>query len=988
MSNTDPRSRCDEACPRYSEHINSPRLRGQGSAKARILLVGEAPGQSEDSRGQPFIGESGKLLRGILETIGIDSKNVYITNSVKCATASENQAPNPKTINCCRRYLEKEINKIQPNVIAALGAVALRAILKRNGITKLKNNVFFSEEFNTKVVPIYHPAYILRNPGALNDFQKGLELLRDEAESSSVLQKSKIIADHYDVDTSKKINEVLDQLEKTKAFVFDLETSSLQFTVAKILCVALSWRPGLGITIKWDKFNREQLERFERILCSDRLKINQNLKFDLEMLMGQNIKVAGPYFDTLIAASVLDENVREKGLDALTLQHLDIGEYWAKLDAERDRICREKKIKRKVFSYDLFAYDLLAEYAQWDADATFRLYELFEPKLKAEELEDYYKKYSMPTMQLLVDMEFHGVLVNRKKLRELIDQYRQQLVDQSKNIGLHKSVQKFEKERRIAAKRKIALRWHNSDTLRSRFPEVRDYVKEYLREKDWKFNQKSVPQLSTLLFERLNLTPLKFSKRTKKPSTDEESLRVYADHGVKLCQDIIDHRGLTKYISTYLVSTYDKSRYDRRIHANYLQAHTVTGRLCVDRDTLVQTRSGPVPIRLLKHPQCQGVARNETWEFSPQPGDGFEVLTHTGLFRPILHVWFKGHEEMYKVLTETGTTITCTRGHSFLTASGWKRLDELIFESIDIKVVGNAARPVRIAGIIPVGRREVWDIEVAEDHSYVAQGLINHNSCVAPNMQNIPRNAKDFKECLIADPGFIFVKADLKQAEFRCWAHYANDPDMIRDIESGMDIHKRTASEVFQISEDKVTDDQRTAAKACTFGLMYGRGTRAVAKQYNLSLEQADNIRKHFFAKYPVAAQWLKDQIAFVRENGYVKTWLGRYRRLPEIYSDDDMIRAKAERDATNAPIQGLASNMNDHFMVRSYKLAARNDIVCHPAVTQHDAQIFLVKENHVKKMVKVMKYVVDTAFPDFRCKMVLDFEVGKTLGTLEKYDG
>lgn len=850
MSDADPRSRCDESCPRYSEHINSPRLRGQGSAKARILLVGEAPGQNEDSRGQPFIGESGKLLRGMLETIGIDSKNVYITNSVKCATASENQAPNPKTINCCRRYLEKEINKIQPNVIAALGAVALKAILKRNGITKLKNNVFFSEEFNTKVVPIYHPAYILRNPGALNDFQKGLELLRDEAESSSVLQKSKIIADHYDADTPKKINEVLDQLEKTKAFVFDLETSSLQFTEAKILCVALSWRPGLGITIKWDKFSSDQLERFERILCSDRLKINQNLKFDLQMLMGQNIKVAGPYFDTLIAASVLDENVREKGLDALTLQHLDIGEYWAKLDAERDRICREKKIKRKVFSYDLFAYDLLAEYAQWDADATLRLYELFAPKLKAEELEDYYKKYSMPTMQLLVDMEFHGVLVNRKKLRELIDQYRQQLVDQSKNIGLHKSVQKFEKERRIAAKRKIALRWHNSDTLRSRFPEVRDYVKEYLREKDWKFNQKSVPQLSTLLFERLNLTPLKFSKRTKKPSTDEESLRVYADQGVKLCQDIIDHRGLAKYISTYLVSTYDKSRFDRRIHANYLQAHTVTGRL----------------------------------------------------------------------------------------------------------------------------------------------------SCVAPNMQNMPRNAKDFKECLIADPGFIFVKADLKQAEFRCWAHYSNDPDMIRDINTkitdshgktkDMDIHRRTAAAVFQISEDEVTDEQRTAAKACVFGLMYGRGSRAVAKQYNLSIEQADNIRKHFFAKYPIAAQWLKDQIAFVREHGYVKTWLGRYRRLPEIYSDDDMIRAKAERDATNAPIQGLASNMNDHFMVRSYKLAARNDIVCHPAVTQHDAQIFLVKENHVKKMVKVMKYVVDTAFPDFRCKMVLDFEVGKTLGTLEKYNG
>lgn len=840
MSDSNPRARCDQSCPRINEPINSPRLRGHGSSKAKILLIGEAPGQNEDIKGKPFIGESGKILWGVLTTTGIRASDIYITNAVKCATAGENQPPNTKTIKCCRCYIEKEIKRLRPNVIGVLGATALRAVLKRTGITKLKNNVFFSEEFKTKVIPIYHPAYILRNPGALPDFQKGIELLACEAKDATILQKSTIKVKHFDANTSDKIDQVLSKLEKTKEFVFDLETSSLQFVDAKILCVALSWRSGLGITIKWDLLSSKQLERFQCILCSDRLKINQNLKFDLQMLMGQNVKVNGPYFDTLIAASLLDENMREKGLDTLTLQHLDIGEYWAELYKERDRICREKKIKKKLFSYDLFDYKLLAEYAQWDADATFRLLEKFRPALKEQKLTSYFNKYSMPTMQLLVDMEFNGVLVDRRKLLELINLYQQKLLDQGKIITQNKSVQDFEKERRKLAKRTIALHWHNSDMLQTRQPDVKDYVKEYLQDKNWKFNQKSVPQLSTLLFDRLNLTPIKFSKRTKKPSTDEETLRTYADQGVKLCQDIIEYRGLAKYISTYLVSTYDKSRYDRRIHANYLQAHTVTGRL----------------------------------------------------------------------------------------------------------------------------------------------------SCVAPNMQNIPRNAKDFKECLIADPGFIFVKADLKQAEFRCWAHYSNDPDMIRDIESGMDIHRRTASEVFQISEDKVNDDQRTAAKACTFGLMYGRGTRAVAKQYNLSIEQADSIRKHFFAKYPVAAQWLKDQIAFVRENGYVKTWLGRYRRLPEIYSDDDMIRSKAERDATNAPIQGLASNMNDHFMVTSYRLAKMRDLPCYPAVTQHDAQIFLVKESKKDEMIKIMKHVVDTAFPDFKCKMVLDFEVGKTLGTLEKYNG
>jgi len=210
---------------------------------------------------------------------------------------------------------------------------------------------------------------------------------------------------------------------------------------------------------------------------------------------------------------------------------------------------------------------------------------------------------------------------------------------------------------------------------------------------------------------------------------------------------------------------------------------------------------------------------------------------------------------------------------------------------------------------------------------------------------------------------------------------------MIKDIESGMDIHKRTAASVFQVAEEEVTDEQRTAAKAITFGLlMYGMGDRTAAKRNNLSLEQVTHLRKHFAAQYPIAVQWLKGQIAFAHEYGYVKTWLGRYRRLPELNSDDDVLIAKAEREATNAPIQGLASNMNDHFMVKGYKFAKKNGIDCHPAVTQHDAQIFLVKEGQEKKMVKIMKHVVEHAFPDFRCRMVLDFEIGKTLGSLEKF--
>jgi DNA polymerase-1 len=165
---------------------------------------------------------------------------------------------------------------------------------------------------------------------------------------------------------------------------------------------------------------------------------------------------------------------------------------------------------------------------------------------------------------------------------------------------------------------------------------------------------------------------------------------------------------------------------------------------------------------------------------------------------------------------------------------------------------------------------------------------------------------------------------------------------------------------------------------------MYGRGAHAIAEEHNISVKQAVYIQQILFKKYPVGAQWLKDQVTYLHEHGYVKTWLGRYRRLPEVFSGEQKLVAKAERDAVNAPIQGMASNMNDHYMCRTTKLAKKNDIECYPVVTQHDAQIYLVKKGQEKRLTKLMRHVVDTSFPEFKAKMELDFEIGETLGTLE----
>jgi DNA polymerase-1 len=168
---------------------------------------------------------------------------------------------------------------------------------------------------------------------------------------------------------------------------------------------------------------------------------------------------------------------------------------------------------------------------------------------------------------------------------------------------------------------------------------------------------------------------------------------------------------------------------------------------------------------------------------------------------------------------------------------------------------------------------------------------------------------------------------------------------------------------------------------------MYGRGSKAISEQYGISVEEAEEVRNLFFQKYPMASIWLDKQVAYAKEHGYVKTWMGRIRRLPEINAEDHMIRAEAERQAKNSPIQGLASDMNNHFMRMNLKLAKKKGLKVYPITTIHDANIYMVKKEHVKKMIKIMKYVVKNAFPEFRCEMKLDFELGDTLGTLKEVE-
>jgi DNA polymerase len=136
---------------------------GDGVPNNKIVLIGEAPGQSEDLEGKPFVGRSGQLLDKILESVGFSRKsNIYILNTVKCRPP-ENRNPLPNEKDACREFLDKQLKILQPKIIILCGAVAVASILNaKEGISKVRGK-WFEGENGAKIMPIFHPSYLLRN---------------------------------------------------------------------------------------------------------------------------------------------------------------------------------------------------------------------------------------------------------------------------------------------------------------------------------------------------------------------------------------------------------------------------------------------------------------------------------------------------------------------------------------------------------------------------------------------------------------------------------------------------------------------------------------------------------------------------------------------------------------------------------------------------------------------------------------------------------
>lgn len=152
---------------------------GAGNVRAQLMFVGEAPGREEDLQGLPFIGRSGQLLTKIIESIGLDRKQVFITSALKCRPP-ENRAPKPDEIINCDYYLMRQIDLIRPKIICALGTHAAQALLKTADAISSLRGKFHNYRNGSRVICTYHPAYLLRNPAQKREVWEDMKMIKKE----------------------------------------------------------------------------------------------------------------------------------------------------------------------------------------------------------------------------------------------------------------------------------------------------------------------------------------------------------------------------------------------------------------------------------------------------------------------------------------------------------------------------------------------------------------------------------------------------------------------------------------------------------------------------------------------------------------------------------------------------------------------------------------------------------------------------------------
>ena len=236
----------------------------------------------------------------------------------------------------------------------------------------------------------------------------------------------------------------------------------------------------------------------------------------------------------------------------------------------------------------------------------------------------------------------------------------------------------------------------------------------------------------------------------------------------------------------------------------------------------------------------------------------------------------------------------------------------------------------------------------------------------APNLHNVPvrtERGRVFREVFVAPKDWGLIVADYNQIELRCIAHLAEDAGLISAFTEGQDIHTATASQIFGVAQDEVTNGQRSKAKMVSYGLAYGMEAYGLAQRLGISNKEASGILDAYFSAFPSVKSYMEETVQQARDKGYTETLFGRRRRIPELTSDNFRIRQAAERQAMNAGIQGLAADIFKVALVNLDKRIMEEQLKSRIVLQVHDEVILECPTKELSKVQAITIEIMSAAF-------------------------
>lgn len=565
----------------------SPFMPPSGVPNPTILVIGEAPGESEDRRGVPFVGRSGKLLRSVLEELDLIGETTF-TNVVRCRPP--NNKISKKYINSCSRFAEEEIDQYDPEFVFLMGNSPLGAILDESGITTWNGVVV---ERDRKYVPLYHPAYILRNDAATDEWLTGIVNALDSKGKRRI----------YEYVYPKTLDEIWymrDEISKADVISYDLETTSLDpfDTESKVIAVSIGVR---GTAYAFPLYHKDSwfigderknvIDTLHSIL-DDSFIIGHNIKFDLKhSIEGLDIGFTSDA-DTMLISHLLDSRRGIHSLKRLAGIHAGMYDYDRGL---RDYIVLNPKANpNKGGNYGEIPLDILLPYAAKDAEATLKVYDSLYPQL-SEKQKILLEEFIMPASDALSVLERNGMTVDEYlawRYFQIYNRVRDEIYD------------------RIADDQHVRKMTSRKQSNNGKY---------------W-FNPGSWQQLGELLYDKKYYgLPVLGRTDSGEPSTKNAYLKEYEEE-FPIVKDIIYYKLLSKMLNTYLGPANDGawSSSDGKVRTTFNLHGSKTGRL---------SSSDPVNLQNIPTPE-------------KEPGTLLEILPIKNIFT---HSYVNPLGEVYKL---------------------------------------------------------------------------------------------------------------------------------------------------------------------------------------------------------------------------------------------------------------------------------------------------------------------------------------------------